>query len=526
MHTLVRLTYTLILFLCIGCFDFGVQEKSTSAGLLSSDSGTSFTESSSDSSPESSELVTNSNLESSESEYSLDSPSISSSSTSHPESPEASILECSDGIDNDNDGLIDCLDTRCFNHIFCFERGTSLCNNGIDDDYDELVDCDEPACIETQKCKAASLPESSSSESNQGSSDDISSSIQLIDIFGENSAELCDDSKDNDNDGNTDCADSECHTYDFCSENSLYTCTDGIDNDRDDTADCDDQDCWSIPGANCGELTQAMCDDGIDNDNDGHPDCLDPDCLVFEICAWITGDGEGQGDGCGCIGNSDGSGGGAGIRASCEGKTLVLNKFENFTMTVYDHNKGTDFGNGNGADMLRQGMVGDKLIDGRPTYKKDLWNNKNIAQWWSEDYANSSTIVKIPFAKAGEATYSYNDTDFFPLDVGDAQEQDPDINYYFTGHMQWEFIYDGQKGQFFSISTNDDGFVYLNGNLVLDIGGVHTPIEDNFILDEELDKLGIAEGETITIDIFFAERQKMGSELRIQFSMPCIFKDL
>ncbi len=50
---------------------------------------------------------------------------------------------CNNGIDDDGDGLIDCLDGECATvSASCVE----ICNNGIDDDGDGLVDSDDPDC--------------------------------------------------------------------------------------------------------------------------------------------------------------------------------------------------------------------------------------------------------------------------------------------------------------------------------------------------------------------------------------------
>ncbi len=309
-------------------------------------------------------------------------------------------------------------------------------------------------------------------------------------------------------------------------ENTLALCRDFIDNDDDGTTDCDDIDCWIIPGTNCREFSQVMCSDGLDNDNDGNVDCSDEDCVIFDAVCPTGGQGGGDGPGSGPGGGGGAGGGtgpgGSGVRAECDGESLVLDEFKRFTMTVYDHDKNSDFGLGGGADMLRQGMVTDKLVDGRPEFKENLFNNTHIAEWWSESYAVSVTEVKIPFAKLGEATYSYADEDFFPLNAVSAKEGDSGLNYYFAGHLQWTFVYDGQIGQRFQFSGDDDTFVYINGNLVLDIGGVHTPKDDEFILDEELDKLGIGVGDDVTLDFFIAERQMTGSQAYIRFTIPCI----
>ncbi|OUU23371.1 MAG: hypothetical protein CBC13_05830, partial [Planctomycetia bacterium TMED53] len=56
---------------------------------------------------------------------------------------------CDNGIDDDLDGAIDCLDPDCGGTAVC---GTEICDNGIDDDGDTLADCLDADCIGTPNC--------------------------------------------------------------------------------------------------------------------------------------------------------------------------------------------------------------------------------------------------------------------------------------------------------------------------------------------------------------------------------------
>ncbi|MFT3842660.1 MAG: putative metal-binding motif-containing protein [Myxococcaceae bacterium] len=70
---------------------------------------------------------------------------------------------CDDGIDNDNDGPVDCADGDCAGKI-CKNGGTcanhscqgaasenGLCSDGLDNDGDQLIDCADPDCL-AQSC--------------------------------------------------------------------------------------------------------------------------------------------------------------------------------------------------------------------------------------------------------------------------------------------------------------------------------------------------------------------------------------
>ena len=57
-------------------------------------------------------------------------------------SNECTIEICDNGIDDDGDGWIDCSDTECYNLSFCLE----ICDNGIDDNGNGLIDSDDPQC--------------------------------------------------------------------------------------------------------------------------------------------------------------------------------------------------------------------------------------------------------------------------------------------------------------------------------------------------------------------------------------------
>lgn len=56
---------------------------------------------------------------------------------------------CSNGIDDDGDGLIDCADPDCYSSNVCL---VEICDNGIDDDGDGWIDCSDSECFSLAVC--------------------------------------------------------------------------------------------------------------------------------------------------------------------------------------------------------------------------------------------------------------------------------------------------------------------------------------------------------------------------------------
>lgn len=139
---------------------------------------------------------------------------------------------------------------------------------------------------------------------------------------------------------------------------------------------------------------------------------------------------------------------------------------------------------------------------------------------WFEDTpgVNVGMDLDIIVDDGGTGTYTFSDTDFFPLDGLGFNDQALDStntlrNFYFTLEIHTTFGY--ELGQTFSFVGDDDMWVFINNKLAINLGGVHGALPDSIDLDAMALQLGITPGNNYSMAIFFAERNTVHSQFSI-----------
>ncbi|MEZ4381915.1 MAG: fibro-slime domain-containing protein [Nannocystaceae bacterium] len=144
----------------------------------------------------------------------------------------------------------------------------------------------------------------------------------------------------------------------------------------------------------------------------------------------------------------------------------------------------------------------------------------NFNQWYNDaPGVNQALDQTIALADNGMGAYVFDSAAFFPIDGQGFGDEGNPHNYHFTLELHTKFKYEG--GEVFKFTGDDDLFVFVNGVLAIDLGGVHGPMSGEVDMDAQAAGLGISVGNEYTLDFFFAERHTSESNFHIETTIAC-----
>jgi fibro-slime domain-containing protein len=149
----------------------------------------------------------------------------------------------------------------------------------------------------------------------------------------------------------------------------------------------------------------------------------------------------------------------------------------------------------------------------------------NFDQWYRDvDGVNmrfDDVVLPLTNDPNQPGTFVYDNQMFFPIDGrGWMDNAFASHNYHFTTEVHVRFSYHG--GESFTFRGDDDVFVFINGHLAIDLGGVHPAQMGSVDLDAQAANLGIARNNSYNLDIFQAERHTTESTFRLETTLDCV----
>lgn len=216
--------------------------------------------------------------------------------------PEDTEAACSDNVDNDLDGLTDCADADCKSFAYCqnlikeidvrptnfdsmspderaaiLDREKLICTDGFDNDHNGLTDCND------YQCMIRSLETLTGTEAQY-----------MFNCPSENKPDLCTDLVDDDHNGKIDCLDPNCKLYPVCQNlpreietrssafSQLFNYTSGADNEANSAVDAQNETAKKNR-YNILLNEKTLCTDGQDNNHNGLVDCAEPSCRTRSL---------------------------------------------------------------------------------------------------------------------------------------------------------------------------------------------------------------------------------------------------
>lgn len=149
----------------------------------------------------------------------------------------------------------------------------------------------------------------------------------------------------------------------------------------------------------------------------------------------------------------------------------------------------------------------------------NVTSSSSFDDWFNDALGtNLSMSYSITLVLNNNGVYEFMDNAFYPIDDALFGNEGYLHNGNFTFETNFSFIYNACNSQFFEVSGADDVYLFINGSLVIDLGGVLNAQQQTV----DFDRLGLTDGNTYQARFFYANRHSTGADLNLRTNVEMI----
>ena len=150
----------------------------------------------------------------------------------------------------------------------------------------------------------------------------------------------------------------------------------------------------------------------------------------------------------------------------------------------------------------------------------DISSADSFDEWYRDILGtNLSGRQAITLTRNADGVYEFLSDSFYPIDDRLFGNEGDAHNNYFTFVVKAQFVYTACAGQFFEFEGSDDAWLFVDGYLGIDLGGLRAGTGQHV----DFDRLGsLQDGQTYELHFYYAHRQPLEAVFRMRTNVPVI----